>query len=116
MLARCHSFDGEPIHLLWCARTGRGQKPKFGCGFEGYAEPHVNLARRNGHIPMSIKAWEGSGRAKRPVWLFSLDTEQFAAVPMTTGRLKAYFQKFGKTAEQTQVDIIHFFEEAEVLA
>jgi tRNA A37 methylthiotransferase MiaB len=45
---------------------------------------------------------------KRPVWLFSLDTEQFAAVPMTTGRLKAYFAKFGRTAADTSVELIHF--------
>ncbi|HEX4353051.1 MAG TPA: cobalamin-dependent protein, partial [Polyangiales bacterium] len=45
---------------------------------------------------------------KRPVWLFSLDTEQFAAVPMTTGRLKAYFAKFGRTAAHTEVELVHF--------
>ena len=28
---------------------------------------------------------------KRPVWLFSLDTEEFPSVPMTTGGLKACF-------------------------
>ena len=45
---------------------------------------------------------------KRPVWLFSLDTEQFAAVPMTTGRLKAYFARFGATAAQTDIELVHF--------
>jgi hypothetical protein len=45
---------------------------------------------------------------KRPVWLFSLDTEQFAAVPMTTGRLKAYFLRFGASASRTEVDLAHF--------
>jgi len=45
---------------------------------------------------------------KRPVWLFSLDTEQFSAVPMTTGRLKAYFQRFGASASRTEVELCHF--------
>jgi tRNA A37 methylthiotransferase MiaB len=40
--------------------------------------------------------------------LFSLDTEQFSAVPMTTGRLKAYFARFGASAADTQVDLVHF--------
>ncbi|MET0390805.1 MAG: radical SAM protein, partial [Polyangiales bacterium] len=45
---------------------------------------------------------------KRPVWLFSLDTEQFAAVPMTTGRLKAYFERYGASAVRTDVELVHF--------
>jgi hypothetical protein len=45
---------------------------------------------------------------KRPVWLFSLDTEQFSAVPMTTGRLKAYFERFGQTPAGTDVELVHF--------
>jgi hypothetical protein len=45
---------------------------------------------------------------KRPVWLFSLDTEQFSAVPMTTGRLKAYFERYGSTAANTDVQLVHF--------
>src|SRR6185312_10353446 len=49
-----------------------------------------------------------AGSVKRPVWLFSLDTEQFSAVPMTTGRLKAYFQRFGRTPEGTDVELVHF--------
>ncbi len=52
---------------------------------------------------------------KRPVWLFSLDTEQFAAVPLTTGRLKAYFQAHGARAAETDIEIVHFFGQAEVL-
>lgn len=48
------------------------------------------------------------GPVKRPVWLFSLDTEGFAAVPMTTGGLKAYFQRHGATAADTDVEIVHF--------
>jgi tRNA A37 methylthiotransferase MiaB len=51
---------------------------------------------------------------KRPVWLFSLDTEQFSAVPMTTGRLKAYFQKYGASAAQTEVQLVHFLQSDEI--
>ena len=50
----------------------------------------------------------------RPVWLFSLDTEFFPAVPMTTGRLKAYHQKYGQS--QADVELVHFFEPKEVPA
>jgi len=34
---------------------------------------------------------------------------------MTTGRLKAYFRKFGTTADATEIEIVHFFDESEVL-
>ncbi|HEX7481383.1 MAG TPA: radical SAM protein [Polyangiales bacterium] len=51
---------------------------------------------------------------RRPVWLFSLDTEQFSAVPMTTGRLKAYFAKYGATAEHTDVELVHFLQSEEI--
>jgi hypothetical protein len=51
---------------------------------------------------------------KRPVWLFSLDTEQFSAVPMTTGRLKAYFQRFGASAEGTRIELVHFTESQQI--
>ena len=42
----------------------------------------------------------------RPVWLFSLDTQQFTSVPMTTGRLKAYHQKYGKS--RADIQLVHF--------
>ena len=41
---------------------------------------------------------------RRPVWLLSMDTEQFQAPPMTTGGLKAYFHAYGATASYTDVD------------
>jgi len=47
---------------------------------------------------------------QRPVWLFSLDSERFAAVPMTTGALAAYYRKFGRTVERTSVELIHFLQ------
>jgi hypothetical protein len=45
---------------------------------------------------------------KRPVWLFSLDTEEFWAAPLTTGGLKAYFEQNGRTAGTTEIEIVHF--------
>ncbi|MFW6067241.1 MAG: B12-binding domain-containing radical SAM protein, partial [Myxococcota bacterium] len=51
---------------------------------------------------------------KRPVWLFSLDTEQFASPPMTTGALAAYFQRYGETAERTDVRLVHFLQREEI--
>jgi len=44
----------------------------------------------------------------RPVWLFSLDTDQFCAPPMTTGALLAYFVRHGLTSAHTQVELVHF--------
>jgi len=53
---------------------------------------------------------------KRPVWLFSLDTEQFDAPPMTTGALKSYFVHYGKTVAETEIELIHFKQAHEVAA
>jgi len=44
----------------------------------------------------------------RPVWLLSLDTDQFCAPPMTTGGLKAHFLARGRTAADTDVELVHF--------
>jgi hypothetical protein len=51
---------------------------------------------------------------KRPVWLFSLDTEEFPSVPMCTGGLKACFLEFGRTADRTELEIVHFHQEPEL--
>lgn len=51
---------------------------------------------------------------KRPVWLLSLNTEQFCAPPITTGGLKAYFARHGTTAGQTDVELVHFLAGEEV--
>jgi hypothetical protein len=45
---------------------------------------------------------------KRPVWLFSLDTEEFWAAPLTTGGLKAYYQAHGQRAGDTEIELVHF--------
>ena len=51
---------------------------------------------------------------QRPVWLFSLDTEQFDAPPMATGGLKAYFARHGATAAATDIALVHFHRRAQV--
>jgi len=45
---------------------------------------------------------------KRPVWLLSLDTDQFCAPPLTTGALQAYFERHGVTAPDTEIHLLHF--------
>jgi len=45
---------------------------------------------------------------KRPVWLLSMDTDQFCAPPLTTGGLQAYFEHRGRTAAETRVSLLHF--------
>ena len=44
----------------------------------------------------------------RPVWLFSLDCEQFTFLPLTTAGLQKYFASYGKTSQQTAIDLVHF--------
>ena len=53
---------------------------------------------------------------KRPVWLFSLDTDDFPAAPMTTGGLAAYFRGNGQTAENTDLRLVHFLSSEEARA
>jgi radical SAM superfamily enzyme YgiQ (UPF0313 family) len=45
---------------------------------------------------------------KRPVWLFSMDTEHFSAPPTTTAALKAYYQKYGQHHQSTDISLVHF--------
>ncbi|MFM7144415.1 MAG: B12-binding domain-containing radical SAM protein [Alphaproteobacteria bacterium] len=44
----------------------------------------------------------------RPIWLFSQDTSQFCAPPLTTGALKSHFLARGRTANATEVELVHF--------
>ena len=44
----------------------------------------------------------------RPVWLFSMDSEQFFAPPTTTAALTAYFRKYGASASRTDIELVHF--------
>ena len=51
---------------------------------------------------------------ERPVWLFSMDSEQFHAPPTTTAALSAYFKRYGATAETSRIELVHFREAAEI--
>lgn len=44
----------------------------------------------------------------RPVWLFSMDSDQFHAAPTTTAGLKAYYLRYGTTCQLTDVELLHF--------
>src|SRR5438105_15488091 len=58
---------------------------------------------------------KAAGRVRRPVWLFSLDSSRYPdAVPVTTGGLKAYFQKYARTADATDVKLVHFHSHLDV--
>ena len=50
----------------------------------------------------------------RPVWLFSMDSEQFFAPPTTTASLQAYFQQYGVSAAATDIELVHFHEPADI--
>ena len=44
----------------------------------------------------------------RPVWLLSMDSDQFNAPPTTTASLYAYFKRYGRSADRTDVELVHF--------
>lgn len=44
---------------------------------------------------------------QRPVWLFSMDSEQFWAAPTTTGGLKAYYKHYGKHWDSCNIELVH---------
>jgi hypothetical protein len=45
---------------------------------------------------------------KRPVWLISMDSDQFHAPPTTTAALKAYFRRYGSSSKTTDIELVHF--------
>jgi Radical SAM superfamily/B12 binding domain len=45
---------------------------------------------------------------KRPVWLLSMDSEQFNAPPTTTAGLSSYYRKTGQRANETDIELVHF--------
>ena len=45
---------------------------------------------------------------KRPVWLLSMDSEEFNAPPTTTASLTAYFRRYGSSSGSTDIDLVHF--------
>ena len=44
----------------------------------------------------------------RPVWLFSMDSDEFHAPPTTTAALTAYFRKYGASSDATDIELVHF--------
>ena len=50
----------------------------------------------------------------RPVWLFSLDSENFHAAPSTTGSLLAWYRARGARRDATQIELRHFRARADV--
>lgn len=44
----------------------------------------------------------------RPVWLFSMDSEEFHAPPTTTAALTSYFRKYGASSDHTDIELVHF--------
>jgi len=59
------------------------------------------------YIPDTIQVLENN-RLQRPVWLLSMDSEQFNAPPTTTAALTAYFNKYGASAADTAIELVHF--------
>ena len=45
---------------------------------------------------------------KRPVWLLSMDSEQFNAPPTTTAGFSFYYRKTGLYANETDIELVHF--------
>ena len=45
---------------------------------------------------------------KRPVWLLSMDSEQFNAPPTTTAALSSYYQQYGRDPAGTDIALVHF--------
>ena len=44
----------------------------------------------------------------RPVWLLSMDSDEFHAPPTTTAALTAYYRKYGATSADTDIELVHF--------
>ncbi len=47
-------------------------------------------------------------KPRKPVWLFSMDSEHFHAAPTTTGGLKAYYQQYSPNSSDTDIQLLHF--------
>ncbi|MEQ9462325.1 MAG: cobalamin-dependent protein [Haliea sp.] len=45
---------------------------------------------------------------QRPVWLLSMDSEQFNAPPTTTAGLASFYRRYGARATSTRIDLVHF--------
>lgn len=52
---------------------------------------------------------------QRPVWLLSMDSEQFNAPPTTTAGLASFYRRYGAGAASTRIELVHF-QQAEDIA
>jgi hypothetical protein len=50
----------------------------------------------------------------RPVWLLSMDSDQFNAPPTTTAALAAYFRAEGASSDHTLIELVHFQGDEEI--
>ncbi len=50
----------------------------------------------------------------RPVWLLSMDSEQFNAPPTTTAALTSYFKSYGESWQRTDLALKHFHSITEI--
>ncbi len=50
----------------------------------------------------------------QPIWLFSMDSDQFQGPPTTTATLQAYYQAYGQRPSNTQFELIHFHHDEEI--
>ncbi len=51
---------------------------------------------------------------KRPIWLLSMDSDQFNAPPTTTAALLSYYRAYGRKAADCEVELVHFRDEAAI--
>lgn len=51
---------------------------------------------------------------QRPVWLLSMDSEQFFSAPTTTATLKAYYRQHGKRYDEQSIELVHFEDSSHV--
>jgi tRNA A37 methylthiotransferase MiaB len=51
---------------------------------------------------------------RRPIWLFSMDSEQFYAPPTTNAALQAYYAKYGTQATDANIRLVHFRDEQDI--
>ncbi|MFK7975948.1 MAG: radical SAM protein [Halioglobus sp.] len=51
---------------------------------------------------------------QRPVWLLSMDSDEFQAPPTTTAALCAYYRQYGALSESTDIELVHFQQSQEI--
>lgn len=51
---------------------------------------------------------------ERPVWLLSMDSDEFHAPPTTTAALSAYYRHYGERSDDTDIHLVHFQQSEEM--